>query len=244
MGCDIHMYAEVRRDGVWCAASEFEQPTEGAKKLSYNDFWNDRNYDTFAILGNVRNGSGFAGCKTGGGFVPLTDNRGLPEDLCEEFERAASSGLDEDDEDYDRGLWFGDHSFSHCTLAEILDYDWTRKTTKQGVVDLKEFERVERMKSWDAWPLEWCGGTSGRDIVTVSSLVGQQMLKEIKGAEQWISDEMIKAYEEKKGKRFYVVYEWETSYARACRDFWVEAVARLLRMGNPEDVRIVYGFDS
>ena len=38
-----------------------------------------RDYNSFAVLGDVRNGLGFAGVKTGEGFNYITARRGLPD---------------------------------------------------------------------------------------------------------------------------------------------------------------------
>ncbi|WP_206689631.1 hypothetical protein, partial [Streptococcus pseudopneumoniae] len=40
----------------------------------------NRNYDLFGIIGNVRNGTGFAGVVLGTGWPSIADHRGLPED--------------------------------------------------------------------------------------------------------------------------------------------------------------------
>jgi hypothetical protein len=57
MGCDIHAYAEVKRDGRW----EFAQ-----------EVFDCRNYGLFGWLANVRNYSA---------VPPLSEPRGLPTDV-------------------------------------------------------------------------------------------------------------------------------------------------------------------
>lgn len=79
--------------------------------------YEDRNYNLFAILGNVRNGHGFAGIATGEGYQPLTDKRGVPKDASTEYrELVAAWGVD-------------GHSHTWMTLAELLDPAWQTKTT-------------------------------------------------------------------------------------------------------------------
>lgn len=59
MGCDIHPYAEVRKNGQWEAAGELPR---------------DRDYRTFALLADVRNYS------TDPPIAPISPPRGLPPD--------------------------------------------------------------------------------------------------------------------------------------------------------------------
>lgn len=60
MGCDIHPYAEVRRNGRWERATELPR---------------DRDYKTFALLADVRNYS------TDPPIKPISPPRGLPIDV-------------------------------------------------------------------------------------------------------------------------------------------------------------------
>ena len=60
MGCDIHLFAEVKRDGVWT-----HEPGE---------FYDGRNYDLFGILADVRNRNE---------LTPISDRIGWPDDVCE-----------------------------------------------------------------------------------------------------------------------------------------------------------------
>ena len=80
MGCDIHFYVERREhsDAPWTSADEWIND-DGYWTVE-NPFYDDRNYDLFGILANVRNGSGFAGISTGDGFVPMHDPREWPDD--------------------------------------------------------------------------------------------------------------------------------------------------------------------
>lgn len=184
MGTDIHLYVERRVAGRWeyaeelpprpCAACDATgkvtcfagQPQEEVRDCYRCDGvgltlapYGDRNYDLFSMLADVRNGYGFAGCKTGDGFDPLAEPRGLPRDLSlalrtESFEDGAP--------------WLGDHSFSHATLAELLAYDYDRVTTKSGVVDSATFAEWRERGSVGA-PGSWSGGVSGPDVLHVSN---------------------------------------------------------------------------
>ena len=132
MGCDIHLFAEIRKNGKRVAAG------------SEGDVYDGRNYDLFAILADVRNGIGFAGCITGGGFKMIDEPRGIPSDASDEYQSACSD-------------WYGNaHSHSYFTLAELKSYDWQQTTTHSGWVTPEEFKVfLEKGK-----PSSWCGGTA------------------------------------------------------------------------------------
>lgn len=97
MGTDIHMAVEVRKDGVWQNVTPFRNGYSPEP-----EYYEDRNYDLFAILADVRNRYG---------FVPLDQPRGIPSDASDDVRRWCEDG---------------DHSHSYCTVAELLTYDWTR----------------------------------------------------------------------------------------------------------------------
>lgn len=152
MGCDIHAAIEYRDTGAgpWKALlnrnkyfGKWEDESELTARLDVG-----RDYDLFAILGNVRNGRGFAGVKTGEGFDPMTDNRGIPEDISPEANEALSH----------------EHSATWVTLPEILAYDWDRSSKHIGWVGAEEFEKWDRMKEWNPEPDGWCGGGNFKKI--------------------------------------------------------------------------------
>ena len=95
MGCYIHIWAEVKKDGKWAKVGKVFKNTyydqDEPNRVDEDGYeWNaemtdspyqGRSYNLFSILANVRNGEGFAGCDTGDGFVPIAMPRGLPEDV-------------------------------------------------------------------------------------------------------------------------------------------------------------------
>lgn len=156
MGTDIHLYVETRNtDGTWSAARlPYRGWPGGAKYHDGCEGWDNRNYDTFAILANVRNGRGFAGVVTGDGFNVISEPRGLPDDISDTLKP------DEDGSRPDGAPWLGDHSFSWLTYDEIVGFDWTQTTHRQGVVDPIEYLRYRT----DGQPHSWCGSVAGRGI--------------------------------------------------------------------------------
>lgn len=134
MGCDIHCIVQIKTEKGWERA-----------ELNYHG----RNYNVFAILANVRNGSGFAGIKTSDGFKPISEPRGLP------------PGMSEDDGE------FGDHSFSHVTAKELVEVDFYNATTTLcGWIDFKTYKDWTRYARGEGCsPDTWSGGVSGKDIL-------------------------------------------------------------------------------
>ena len=234
MGCDIHFYVERLVDGKWVTADRWS-PDEYAGdegepplQIAYEDrFYSGRNYSLFGILADVRNGRGFAGIDTGNGFVPIDDPRGLPENACAEVKA-----------DSDR--WGGDgHSHSWFTVAELLAYDWTQVTKHRGFVDAAEFWK------WNRWnrqrsesPESYCGDIGGGGIRKVIEAEMLHLLEPY--GKDWSAQELIK----KDLGSVYCQAEWEQPYYKLVRSFWSDTVPRLLRLGTPEAVRIVFWFDN
>lgn len=164
MGCDIHMWAEILRgysqpefEPEWRAVGRiFKSPWHDNKRVpvidadnyAHNEIliehpYDERNYDLFAILANVRNGSGFAGVDTGDGFRPISEPRGIPNDASDYYIQQTKK-------------WWGDgHSHSWLFLHELEDYDWRGQTTKhRGMVSpeqYKIFKEKGKPDEWSAW---------------------------------------------------------------------------------------------
>lgn len=255
MGTDIHMAVEVRRDGNWHSVTKFTDE-DGYMHGDGASIYEDRNYDVFAILANVRNGSGFAGIDTGDGFVPLTDNRGIPDDASPEIRKWAEQG---------------DHSHSYCTVAELLAYDWTQKTKKRGTISsIKQLAVV----LFGNKPTAWSGDISGpgirvfdfspdckRRVEAVIEKAAASVGKDkwhVMRQMRWNGDD-----ENGRGARGLEVetvtrmmaeefgcdtpcfrVEWEVSYFEPASGFLSTAMPKLWRLGAPEDVRLVFWFDS
>jgi hypothetical protein len=181
MGCDIHPYAEVRRDGKWQRAP-IQVP-------------DDRNYWTFAVLADVRNGFGFAGCYTGEPVTPIAQPRGLPED----------TSVSDNDAKYDSPeyVWLGDHSHSWLTLQELLAVDLDTPVIQGGIITRAQLRELHLEKKL---PETWCGGKSPMTDDDVSTT-------------------------------------W-TRPLRECAWLLPKIIDALKPLGEPKDVRLVFGFDS
>lgn len=231
MGCDIHLYVEVKKDGKWVSADTWE--TDDGWTDVTKHFYSGRNYDLFAMLANVRNGRGFAGCDTGDGFNPISEPKGLPEDVSPEVKKLSEQ-------------WDADgHSHSHLTVQELLDYDWTQTTTKRGIVDAPTFFEWSRwQRSEGLGPDNYCGGVSGGSIREITE---EEMKALIDKALVNFLDESVffkKKVIETSLPHEYCSVSWKTPYYRAAGEFLSETFFRLIRLGKPEDVRIVFFFDN
>ena len=111
----------------WVSADKWTINKYGDDGWTADEMYNGRSYYLFAILADVRNGSG--------DIEPIDYPRGIPDD--------ASSGYK-----YVVDRWDGDgHSHSYFTLYELMNYDWSKYEI------LGDFmETIEQMKSIDPDP--------------------------------------------------------------------------------------------
>lgn len=173
MGCDIHMNIEIKnKDGKWERYNWEDEYIvgkydDGEPKYDWGEIFKNpldinRNYDLFAILANVRNGYGFAGCDTGDGFVPISLPRGLPRDVSDEVKAKSDRwGVD-------------GHSHTFLTLEELLKYNWKARSTKhRGWVSEGEYKTFKE----EGKPESWSGGVSGN---MVEHITNEEMDKRLK----------------------------------------------------------------
>lgn len=244
MGCDIHFYAEKKVHDNWVPAvpiidlNNGEYPDEGPDlDTPYNEKWyTDRNYDLFSILADVRNGFGFAGVKTGEGFVPIDQPRGVPHDASPGY-RMVVEAFGEDG-----------HSHSWLTIKDLLTYDWTQTTTKTACVDLKTYADWTACKFWGKAcgeaPKEYCGAVSGPSVVHVTNGEMDRLAKSLRQAGSTEERAAIL----KEHVHTYTQVTWETPYYEAAGNFWKTVMPRLCKLGTEvrdwERVRIVFFFDN
>ncbi len=255
MGCDIHFYVEKKDGDQWVSADNWtdDKYEPGTLSIDYDDrFYNGRNYNLFAILADVRNGVGFAGCDTGDAFVPIASPRGLPSDVSPQIQRESGE--------------YGSHGHSHSyfTVAELKAYDWAQSTKHRGWVDAWNFE-VWRT---EGKPHNWSGGVSGPSIEHVSN---QEVARLIDSGDlHWTSEPPDKnSWDHRtytlplsrsmqsvgfptgtlgadiaKGRQYYTLVEWEEPYSVSANEFLTETLPKLEALGSPDDVRIVFWFDN
>lgn len=232
MGCDIHLYIEKMKDGIWAPANigigEYDKECELSHALPEHF---GRSYDTFAILANVRNGMGFAGCDIGDGFVPISMPKGLPTDVSPEI-RKESDFYGEDG-----------HSHSYFTLRELLRYDWTQKTKCRGMVTAEEYYRWTAFgKKDDKSPESYCGGVSGKDVKIVTEDEMIKLFKDIPKGQYHETVELVK----KTLRYTYCKVEWAQFYYERANQLLSEIIPIMLALseGDYDGVRIVFWFDN
>lgn len=119
----------------------------------------------------------------------------------------------------------GEHTPSWLLLSEILSYDWDQTTTKMGLLTDDEYA------AWDhkTEPASYCGGAGGAGVVVMdeSDFVRLKQGGDLPPAE-----------------RLYVRVQWEQSYRVSAAGFLKDTVPALQKLGDPEDVRVVFWFDS
>lgn len=163
MGCDIHVQMQKKTpEGYVDVPTEYEE---------------NRHYQLFGWLADVRNGRGFAGIKTGDQIEPLDQPRGYPDDFdvtddnhmttpdnMSPWRRRSREQNPQWYEDHAEmnGVWMGDHSHSWFTWAEILAAPNPLLGVKQsGLVDKETF------LEWDGEspPNSYCGDCWGPGVV-------------------------------------------------------------------------------
>lgn len=233
MGCDIHAAIEYKEGSEWKAIlmpNKYFAKWGDEKELTASvDI--GRNYDVFAILGNVRNGSGFAGTDTGEGFVPMSDGRGVPTDISEAAKEALSN----------------EHSATWVTLTDIMNYDWSRTTIKRGVVGALEFEEWDRCKEFNPWPKSWSGGAFGGGIYNVTNEEMRQFLAAYKRPDGFVDRDQVKVATAFGKPHPHTTIEWTVTYMDAAKGFWTAAMPQILKLGAThgfDNVRLVMDFDS
>lgn len=161
MGTDIHCFTEkYQKNGSWkpiggflTDAAHYYSDIKHFQKRCYTNALSPfcmRNYIEFAILANVRNGRGFAGCDTGDPVKPISLPKGLPESVSPGIRRIAES-------------WGCDgHSHSWLTVREILEYKRPR-IVMRGYVSAHKY--VDFLKTGNPYPCS--SGIMGANVEVV-----------------------------------------------------------------------------
>jgi len=257
MGCDIHMWVEARNGAnepwrmvrpswqcSWCEGSgkgRDNAPCYWCHGSKTESNFHIRNYDLFAMLANVRNGRGFAGVKTGNGYVPISEPRGWPQDMSGEL-RAHLNAAENDDDDssyYEktRGSapgqsleWPGEHSESWLTLAEIEAYFESphESSIHSGYIALAHLDVFIKKGR----PEEWCGGVGGQNVRVYDGV--QEAIAAREAGE--VSAELYN----------YVRVQWPGTYRDDAGATFIKHFLPACRLmaKSASDVRLVFNFDS
>lgn len=218
MGCDIHIFVERRRGDKWETVSG-KDPMQDWYKKQYKKATNiesikfyreryeksmnpcyknwicdTRNYRLFSLLANVRNGISirFGEISTGHRLVPISDPKGLPEDVTDIVK-----------EEYE--MWGCDsHSASYLTLKELIDGTKNKKIFYRYLVSKEEYVQYKT----GGHPESWCGGSNAKLITN------EEMDRWIAGEIQFGENEFIHTileWEEDLGETgiFHIIKELE-----------------------------------
>lgn len=225
MGTDIHPLVQRRVSGRWERVQEPE-----TDRPRWESGLHARNYRVFAVLAGVRNGEGFAGIFTHRPITPIAEPRGLPEDLdaFDLIEHTAEECPDKDDPDFEcnHRFYFGDHDFSWVTLAEILAYPWHEPLVEGGWVEQSVYEEW-LARGRVGQPKGWSGSVSGSRVVHIPEY-----------------DYLAGGYSDRERHAFYIRCVWCIPQHEAVGRFYTETIPWLKTLREPEDVRLVFGFDS
>lgn len=255
MGTDIHITVQAHLNGAWEDITEKAIPL----KAKVNKIWNKdpeysrlseeekreimhqyfcyspegRDYSLFALLADVRNGYGFAGCEI---FKPIKhfELKGIPEGL-------------EDEVCEDGYCNSGHHSYNHFTYKELVESNlWDQVLKVIGVVPLDAFlEFIQASKTDEnAIPRNYSGDVSGRSVVKLSG--AKLRLLEANGElETWLEQNV-----DRHTQSVYVKHSWEDKTALKGSAFysWLtsEEMEKLVYedCSGPDDVRLIVSFDS
>ncbi len=230
MGCDIHLCVEKKVDGQWIAVKGPDIWEPERESL----FWltNARSYRLFAILADVRNDRDVDGCDTEKNFNPIAGPKSLPADISPEILAESDS-------------WDGDgHSHSYHTVQDLLAYDWTQMATLQGWLSISEYWKWSRYnKRHGEGPEDYCGSVGGGMTKHISEEEMESIVKPIR-------DSGKTSYADQEATlnaiipHYYTLCTWKQPYYKTCRYFLSDCIPQLLRLGKPEDVRIVFWFDN
>ena len=99
-------------------------------------------------------------------------------------------------------------------------------TKHRGIVSEAEYLEFKK----NGKPESWCGGISGPNIVHVSPA---QM-------DDIVAGNVVR----EEGKQYYTKVEWEETYRETVGFIVDEILQKMAELGGPDDVRLVFWFDS
>jgi hypothetical protein len=231
MGTDIHSVAQVRdpAPGFWRRVADAVMGTSDCgttwRTVAAQPGGDDRQYNVFAVLAGVRNGVGFAGVKTGDTWDVLFPPRGLPEDL-------ALAETDEGDEDYG----------TDAVLVELSE-PYYRRYDEEKKEPIAKLWLGEHSFSWlTLTELRKIRDHHAGKTYTITGMISPDQDKALSAGK--IPD----AWCGFTSDRTHVQRSWEVP----CTEM-LGGLARIVRVldeiavrekASPDDVRLVFGFDS
>jgi hypothetical protein len=190
------------------------RPPGGSRRGDWEGWYDGRNYDLFGLLASVRRQPPVA-----------IEAKGLPPDLGRELR-----GVD----------WSWMHSHSWLTVQEVLDIPWTQGCDLRGVVPLDEKDMRAFPgfvpSTYRAWleerrkPEAYSQGVYGPCVQTISEAEARAILEGVAPRDPTV--------------RYHVAMHWPETYAEQCSHFLKMFHEQIVPLGDPTQVRLVFGFDS
>lgn len=148
MGTDVHAVFERK-------INHHEESSKKSQWEFITSEWDqDRHYNLFSWLADVRNGFGFAGTKTNDYIKPIFMPRGLPEDL---------KNIDYNYIEY-QGEWLGEHSHSWLLGSEIINaIKEISPITRYGVISYNNYINWDKVSE----PENYSSGIWGRNVKVI-----------------------------------------------------------------------------
>lgn len=214
--------------------------------------YHERNYRLFSILADVRQ---YDDARL---EVIIPSRRGLPDDLgagkeADYYDDATSPTRDKDTGEILPGFYdLGEHSQTWLSLRELLDFDWGRTVTYKTVLDIVAYD--EFVRNGERRPRgrthELDGLRAGLEVLVSRSvmhglinegLLARTILAQENGSGDYVGADACAVA----GFPLYCTeVSWTETYAQLVRDFHSAFIPALVTLGKPEDIRIVFGFDS
>lgn len=228
MGCDAHPVIEVydEEKGIWVAnqSERFQDYEDTPQPVKY---LGSRSYVKFSILADVRNHYEESQVD------PLFPQRGLPDDASDHSVQLLNVD------------WAGDiHSVTHFTLKELLEVDWDDvaclKWHVQVFGDTYQYvmEHGELPKDWEE---SW-----GGERKHVNEAEMQLMLVGGAGHPTEGPTKLTSPYWRGRIVKHGPVVEVVVpgTYRQMCPSLTTILIPELQKLGKPEHVRVVMGFDN
>jgi hypothetical protein len=236
MGCDIHIYVEKKIGDTWYPLTPPQHnPYYEPGDEEEGGPWSQPltlEHRVFSMLAGVRNGHGFAGIKTGEPITPISEPRGLPDDVCAEIKEISDA-------------WDIDgHSHSHFTLAELDAVPWKQNEIHScGWVDAAQFQVWEK----EGQPQQWCGDMTGDSVVKIPNDEMRAMLA-LEGADLELPDNPYFGFAKLNGTTFLTQVEWSNSWAEIAGEL-LASMEKLRAAGaaegfEPDQLRYTFWFDN
>lgn len=238
MSTDIEFYVERREGDEWVSCDTWNRNPDPDGFLTGEDFiaapcWNDRDYDMFSILADVR---------STGDYTSIAPLRGLPDDMSIMLSTYA----------HERVSGGYGRSPSWLTLAEILAFDWDQHVKLEGYAHashLHEWVRAGRREAGipppdlfelaevkERWPDHSL--ISENEVLLRTEPIDNPYETTDVSREIRLKGEVASALE-----NCFVYVSWSVTYRSRAENFFRYAVSEMKRHGDPKDVRCVFWFD-